>query len=264
LCSFAIDWQDGAQKIQANAFGVLRAISVYVILIEVLTNNRENMVSVAVILAGCGHFDGSEIRESVLTLLALDEQGADVSIFAPDVEQKNVINHRTGDIADDSRNVLAEAGRIARGVISPLTMLDFTKFDALIVPGGFGVAKNLSDLATHGEFCAVDPLLKRIIQEFIAAKKPIGACCIAPAIVVAAMREHAALTVTIGDDPDGLIPKLGGKHVVAQADEVVVDVEHRLVSTSAYMRDDALAKIAVGIRKTVKTMLDLCTTTSSI
>jgi len=216
------------------------------------------MVSAAVILSGCGHFDGSEIREAVLTLWALDEAEVNVEIFAPDMEQKNVINHRTGEIADEVRNVLIESARIARGNITPLSVLDVQKFDALFFPGGFGVAKNFSDIATHGSYCAIDPLVKRIIYETVLAKKPIGAICIAPALIVAALRDYFPITVTIGDDPEGLISKLGGKHQVATTTEIVVDTTHKIVSTSAYMRNDRITNIAIGIKKCVQKVLSFC------
>jgi enhancing lycopene biosynthesis protein 2 len=216
------------------------------------------MTSVAVILSGCGHFDGAEIRESVLTLLALDEAEAEVEIFAPDIEQRQVVNHRTGERMDEVRNVLVEAARIARGHIAPLSVLDVAKFDALIFPGGFGVATNFSDIATHGAYCAVDPLLKRIIYEAVIAKKPIGAICIAPALIVAVLRDYFPVTVTIGDDPEGLIPQLGGIHKVAATTDIVVDEEHAIVTTSAYMRNDRLSDIAIGIRKCVTHILSLC------
>ena len=221
------------------------------------------MVSAAVILSGCGHFDGAEIRESILTLLALDQEDANVEIFAPDMEQKNVINHRTGERTDEVRNILVESARIARGNITPLSVLDVNKFDAFFFPGGFGIAKNFSDIATHGSYCAVDPLVKRIIYEAVLAKKPIGAICIAPALVVAALRDYFSVTVTIGDDPDGLITKLGGKHEVAATTDIVVDNTHQIVSTSAYMRNDRVSNIAIGIKKCVQKVLSFCPASSA-
>src|SRR5262245_51816147 len=118
-----------------------------------------DMPKVAVILAGSGHQDGAEIREAVLTLLSLDREHAEVQIFAPDIEQKDVINHVTGKPMQEKRNVLVEAARIARGKIKPLSDAKASQFDALILPGGFGAAKNLSDLLSKGKDCAVIPEL---------------------------------------------------------------------------------------------------------
>ena len=169
------------------------------------------MKNIAVILAGCGHLDGAEIRESVLSLLYLDQQGAKVQCFAPDQAQFDVVDHRTGKPVGESRNVLTESARIARGEIEPLSALDVAAFDALVLPGGFGVAKNLSDLATKGAGATVQADYQRIIREFHAQGKPIGAMCIAPAVLAAALSGVAAPTLTIGEDAGtaGVIAQFG-------------------------------------------------------
>lgn len=215
------------------------------------------MKRVAVVLSGCGHLDGSEIREAVLSLLALDRAGATVSIFAPDRNQHHVINHITGEEMPEKRNVLVESARIARGQIQDLKEAKADDFDALVLPGGYGAAKNLSDLAFRAKQANVIPEFKRLILEFIKAKKPIGAICISPAVLVAAVREHFKAKVTIGDDDGGLIGALGGEHVICATDAITVDEAHKLVSCSAYMRNDSLAKIAEGIDKLVAKVLAL-------
>ncbi len=215
------------------------------------------MTKVAVILSGCGYLDGAEIRESVLSLLYLDEMGAEVSIFAPDVEQRDVMDHITGKPQDEKRNVLVEAARIARGKIAPLVQLNAEDFDALVIPGGFGVAKNLSDFALKGPEAEILPVFQKAIHDFEEAGKPIGAICISPAVLVAASKGDR-LKVTIGEDAGvaSAIEALGGIHENAATDAVVIDDTNMVASCSAYMRDDApIADVAAGIRKVIEQVL---------
>lgn len=208
------------------------------------------MVKIAVVLSGCGHQDGAEIRESVIALLALDRAGAEVQIFAPDINQRDVINHLTGQPMPETRNVLIEAARIARGQIKDLKQAKATDFDGLILPGGYGAAKNLSDVAIKGTDATALPELKALILDFIAQKKPIGAICIAPAVLTAALKSTIQPTVTIGEAND-LIVGLGGKHTVCATENHVIDEAHNIITCSAYMRDDTLANVALGIEKVV-------------
>lgn len=210
------------------------------------------MTKVAVILSGCGHKDGAEIRESVLTLLYLDEKKAEVEIFAPDIAQPAVINHKTGQAASESRNILVEAARIARGKIQDLNELKVEDFDALLIPGGFGVATNLSSVASKGAQAEVHPAFANAVTGFFQAGKPIGAICIAPA-VLALILKGEGLTLTIGEDEGtaSLIESLGHAHMECDSDDAVVDSVHRIVTCSAYMRDDRLSLIARGIQKVV-------------
>jgi enhancing lycopene biosynthesis protein 2 len=211
------------------------------------------MVKVAVVLSGCGHKDGAEIREAVLSLLSLDRQGAQVSLFAPDTLQAEVIDHLTGTEVPERRNILSEAARIARGDVKPLAQARADDFDALVLPGGFGAAKNLSDFASKGAKCKVLPDLERLIRDFHAQQKPIGAICISPAVLVAALRGKAKPVVTIGDDTGvaGAIEAMGGRHKNCPTQDCVADAENRVVTTPAYMRDDRLSRIAEGIDKLV-------------
>jgi len=215
-----------------------------------------NQLQVGVVLAGCGVFDGAEIRESVLTLLALDQAGAQARCFAPDMPQTQVVNHLTGaPVAGESRNVLVEAARIARGAIQPLAQARAADLDALIVPGGFGAAKNLCSFAFDGPACSVQPDLARLLGDLHRAQKPIGLICIAP--VIGAQLFQA--TVTIGHDPDtaAAIRALGGTHVVKSVTEIQIDAAHRLVTTPAYMYDARLSDIATGITALVRAVLQL-------
>lgn len=221
-------------------------------------------INVAVILSGCGYLDGAEIRESVLSLLYLDKAGAKVKCFAPDIAQYHVMQHTAKQEAkSDSRNVLQEAGRIARSDVEAIDKLDVAQFDALVIPGGWGVAKNLSTLAFAGKDATILPEIAKVIQGFYHAQKPIGAICIAPALVALALKnEH--ITLTIGEDAATaeMITALGNIHQIAQSNEAVIDELHRVVTCSAYMRDDALAPIALGIEKCIGAVIKLCAQTS--
>lgn len=214
------------------------------------------MTNVAVVLSGCGHLDGAEIREAVISLLALDKGGATVSIFAPDIAQKDVVNHLTGKPIEETRNVLVEAARIARGKIRDLKEAKASEFDALVLPGGFGAAKNLSNLAEKGPDAQVLPEFKALILDFLRAGKPIGAICISPAVLTAAVKGEVTPHVTIGDDNDGLIEALGGVHQQCQTKGIVIDDTNHIVTCSAYMRDDTLTNVALGIEKLVEVILN--------
>ncbi|CNI44677.1 isoprenoid biosynthesis protein with amidotransferase-like domain [Yersinia rohdei] len=215
------------------------------------------MKTVGVVLSGCGVFDGAEIHESVLTMLALDRAGAGVVFFAPDKPQLHVINHITGEELAEQRNVLVESARIARGQIKPLSSADSALLDALIVPGGFGAAKNLSDFAIKGSECIIDPDLARLTQSMHKAGKPIGFMCISPVMLPKLLGKPIRLT--IGNDPDIItaIEAMGGLHVTCPADDVVVDAENKVVTTPAYMLATSISEAAKGIDKLVVKVLDL-------
>lgn len=211
------------------------------------------MKKVAVILSGSGYLDGAEIRESVGVLWALARhKDVEVQCFAPDQPQHHVVDHLTGkEVSGEQRNVLTESARIARGNVKPLEELDPGKFDAIVMPGGFGAAKNLSDFAFKGARATVNPILKDILQKTEASGKPIGAACIAPA-VVALSTNAAELTVGARSDSSAELEKLGHTHVERQPNEIHVDRAHRIVTTPAYMYDDAqLDEVFEGIRKMV-------------
>lgn len=218
-----------------------------------------HMTKVAVVLSGCGHLDGAEIRESVLTLFYLDREGATVQCFAPDIPQRDVINHLDAGPMAESRNVRVEAARIARGDVRPLSEADAAGFDALILPGGFGAAKNLSDFALKGKDCTVLPELARLIRDFHAAGKPIGAICIAPALLAASLSGITAPVLTIGDDRHiaSILESWGARHRNCASQECVVDARNRLATCSAYMRNDSLNNIAQGIEKTIRAVMQM-------
>lgn len=212
---------------------------------------------VAVILAGCGVYDGAEIYESVLTLLHLDRAGAEYQCFAPDVDQMHVINHLTGEEMAQTRNVLTEAARIVRGEIKSIEALDPSAFDALIVPGGFGAAKNLSDFAARGSEMAILPAVQTALKGFASAHKPTGYLCIAPAMIPAVYGN--GVTCTIGNDAEAAtaIEKMGGQHQNCDVDDVVIDEQHKVVSTPAYMLANSISEADNGIYKLVHVVLGM-------
>ena len=210
----------------------------------------------AVILSGCGVYDGAEIHESTMALLAIVRNGGTYEIFAPDVQQHHVVNHITGEEMNETRNVMVESARIARGAISSLDKYDASKFDALILPGGFGVAKNLSSYAFDGTNCTVDKYVEKAIRQTHGSGKPIGALCIAPVLITRLLGE---VDVTVGHDPATAsdIEEMGGIHIKAPNGEIVIDTTNRIVTNPCYMIDASISDIAEGADNVVKAMLEL-------
>jgi enhancing lycopene biosynthesis protein 2 len=217
-----------------------------------------SMKKVAVILSGCGVYDGSEIHEAVLTLLAIEQNGASYRCFAPNIAQHHVINHLTGEVSEDeSRNVLVESARIARGDVEDLCELREQDFDALIVPGGFGAAKNLCNFALDGDNYQVNEQVLAACQAFAKADKPAGYMCIAPAMLP--LIYPKGVQGTIGKDAGtaSLISAKGLVHNDCNVEDVVIDHAHRLVTTPAYMLATTMAEAASGINNLVKSVLAL-------
>lgn len=212
------------------------------------------MKKFAVILAGCGVYDGAEIHEAVMTLYAIEKNGACYEIFAPDIPQHHVVNHLLGEEMKETRNVLVESARIARGKIRPLSELDIRGFDALVFPGGFGVAKNLCSFAFEGENCDVIPGISTLIREAVSHRKPIGALCISPVLLAKVLGD---VTVTIGQDTGTIeaIEKMGSVHKLTGHGEVVVDEQYKLFTTPCYMLDATILNIAEGADNIIKAMI---------
>ena len=212
---------------------------------------------VAVILSGCGVYDGAEIHESVITLLRLDQRGAQVQCFAPNIAQMHVINHLTGEEMPESRNVLVESARIARGEVKDIREAKAEDFDALIVPGGFGAAKNLSNFAVEGANCSVNPDVLALAEAFADACKPVGLICISPAL--AAKIYGPGVVCTIGSDAGtaAAVEKMGATHEECDVHDIVEDTQRKLVTTPAYMEAKSISEAAGGIYKLVDRVLEL-------
>ncbi|HIB52124.1 MAG TPA: isoprenoid biosynthesis glyoxalase ElbB [Candidatus Marinimicrobia bacterium] len=219
------------------------------------------MPKVGVVLSGCGVNDGAEIHESVITMLFLDRAGAEMVLMAPNIDQLHVINHATGkEIEGESRNVLVESARIARGEIKDIVDVTSEDIDALIFPGGFGVAKNLCDYAMAGADCSVNPDVFRLVSEVHSAEKPIGVICISPAMmgkVMEKMGEKVSLTIGNDEQTANDLITMGAKHVTCPVQEIVVDKDKKVVSTPAYMLAGRISEAADGIEKLVKEVINL-------
>jgi enhancing lycopene biosynthesis protein 2 len=212
------------------------------------------MKKFAVILAGCGVFDGAEIHEVVMTLYAIEKNGAAWTAFAPDIQQHHVIDHLSKKETAETRNVLIESARLVRGNIVPLSSFNAAEFDALIIPGGFGVAKNLCTFAFDGADCTVNADAEKAILEMHKLNKPIGALCIAPVLLA---RVLGNVNVTIGDEAATAeaLNKMGATHTKTGHGEVIRDAANNVFSTPCYMLDAGLVQIAAGADNIVKAML---------
>ncbi len=216
---------------------------------------KHNSIKVAVILAGCGRADGTEIHESVSVLVHLDRLGIAYRCFAPDLDQPEVIDHVTGKAmppGTSKRNMLVEAARISRGEIEPIDRLHARDFGGVVFPGGFGAAKNLCDFASKGAGCTANPQVERVIKEFHAARKPIAMCCIAPVLaarVLGTASGGPGCRVTVGPEGDAAraIREMGATNVAKAVTESLVDEENLLVTTPAYMHDSGPHGVFVGI-----------------
>jgi enhancing lycopene biosynthesis protein 2 len=216
-------------------------------------------MKIAVVYSGCGYLDGAEINEVVATLWALSfhqENGVEIQCFAPDADQHHVVDHLTGqEKPGEKRNMLEEAARIARGKVKPLSQLRESEFDALIMPGGFGAAKNLCTFAFDGSKGTVNPELAQVLRDFKQVEKPIGAACIAPAVLALTFKDTPLeMTVGAAGNESAEIEKLGHKHQAMGVQDAYIDQENLIVTTPAFMYDDALLH---GIFSGVKKMVDL-------
>ncbi len=217
------------------------------------------MGKVAVVLSGCGVYDGAEIHESVLTLLRLSELGVSYQCLAPNIEQMHVVNHLTGEVAEgERRNVLVEAARIARGDVLDLKEARADDYDALFVPGGFGAAKNLCDFAVKGADMTVQPDFLKFAVDMHKAGKPIGLMCIAPAMSARIFGEGVDCTIGTDAETAAAIEAMGGNHINCPVEEAVIDRQRKLVTTPAYMLAGNVAEAASGIHRLVDEVLAMC------
>ena len=216
------------------------------------------MKKIGVVLSGCGFRDGSEIHEAVCALLAIDQAGAEAVCMAPDIEL-NEMNHCSMELTGAKRKVLVESARIARGKIRNISEVQAAELDALVFPGGFGAALNLCDFGLKGAAASVNPEVARLTREIHAARKPIGAICIAPALIAAILGKEAHPTLTIGTDPATAaeVEKTGAKHQNCLASEIVIDQANKIVSTPAYMLAGRISEVYEGIGKCVKTVVEM-------
>lgn len=216
---------------------------------------------IGVVLAGCGVYDGSEIHETVIILLAIDRAGAEAVCMAPNIDQMHVINHLAGEeMPGEKRNVLVESARIARGNVKDISEVNADELDGLIIPGGFGVAKNLCDFAVKGENCEVNGQVADMVKDFVNKQKAMAACCIAPVMVAKVFEgtdKHPTLTIGVDKDVGGKINAMGSKHQECATEDIVIDKELKIVSTPAYMSGQSISEVATGIEKAVNQLVSM-------
>lgn len=215
------------------------------------------MNKVAVILSGAGVFDGAEIQEAVFALLSLARAGVDYQCFAPDKEQFHVINHITGEEQNETRNVLIESARITRGDIQPISECKPSDFEGLVLPGGFGAAKNLCDFAIKGADCDIDAGVMAVCKAFAVAKKPAAYACIAPAIAASIYPKGTKMTIGTDKDTAAALSQLGASHVDCNVDDVVIDADAKVVTTPAYMLAGNITQAYTGIEKMINAFVAL-------
>lgn len=210
----------------------------------------------AVVLSGCGVYDGAEIQESILVMYAIAKMGADYEVFAPDVPMHDVVNHVTKEKENGSRNVLTESARIARGKVRPLTEYKASAYSGIVFPGGFGVIKNLCTYAFDGVDCKVLPEVEKAIKETAKLGKPIGALCISPVLIAKVLGN---VTITVGDNEATVadLVKLGGKHMLTTQTQVVVDPVNKIVTSPCYMLDSTIDQIGDGAMNVVREMVKM-------
>lgn len=220
---------------------------------------------IGVLLSGCGVYDGSEIHESVFTLLAIDQLGGKAVCMAPDADQHHVIDHITGQEMNEKRNVLIEAARIARGDIRNLAEVTASDVDALIIPGGFGAAKNLTTWAFSGPDGTIHEEVRRIIQEVRAADKPLVGLCMGPTVIAKALegasaKPHLSVGTTAEASPydiaaiSGGMEKTGAVAEMRSVREVAVDTDNRIVTAPCYMMEASISEVQANIHQAVKEM----------
>lgn len=214
---------------------------------------------VGVLLSGCGVMDGAEIHEAVCTMLALDRAGAEVVCLAPNKDQATVVNHLSNTPQGERRNVLVESARIARGKVRDVAAVKASDLDAVILPGGFGAAKNLCTFADDGARAKADPGVERLLRDLHAAGKPIGALCIAPAVLAAVLGKDARPELTVGTDEGTgkALEAMGARHVKTPVSDIVVDRKNKIVTNACYMLATRISEVADGAEKVARAVLEL-------
>lgn len=222
------------------------------------------MARIGVVLSGCGVFDGSEIHEAVASLLAIARSGSSYKCMAPDISQMHVVNHFSGQVSEsESRNVLVESARIARGDILKLSDVNVGDYDGFMFPGGFGAAKNLCDFAVAGSNCTVEPSVERFIMAAHAAGKPLCFVCIAP-VILARIFGNDGVTITIGDDQEAIaaVAEMGAEHQACQVKQLVIDEQNRLITSPAYMKAGNICDLFDDVTNSVNALLAMISKTN--
>lgn len=225
-------------------------------------------MKIGVIFSGSGVFDGTEIQEGVFTLLAIKKVGAEAVCFAPDINQHHVINHISGEEMNETRNVLVESARISRGEIQSLDKFDSVQLDALVLPGGFGAAKNLTDWAFSGPDGDINEQVKIAILSMVKAKKPIAGLCMGPTVIAKALEGSGVFaTLTVGTteaaspyEIDAIskgMEKTGAMVAMKTIDEISVDLENKIVTAPCYMMEADILQVRNNVQKAIDELVKL-------
>jgi enhancing lycopene biosynthesis protein 2 len=225
-------------------------------------------MKIGVLLSGCGVYDGAEIQEAVLTLLAINELGAEAVCISVDEDQYHVINHLTGEEMPEKRNMLVESARIARGEVVEISAIQPADIDALVIPGGFGSAKNFTNWAFEGPDGTINPKVKLLLVNMINIGKPIAALCVSPVVVAKALENssiEATLTIgsTAADSPYDIgaftlgLEKIGAKGTMKTVDAIQVDQKNKIVTAPCYMMSASISEVNQNIRSALKALVEL-------
>jgi enhancing lycopene biosynthesis protein 2 len=225
-------------------------------------------MKIGVLLSGCGVYDGAEIQETVFALLAIEELGAEAICLSVNKNQHHVVNHLTGEEMPESRNMLVEAARIARGAVHDISTFDNTQIDALVIPGGFGSAKNFTTWAFEGPNGSILPEIKELIQQCISDKKPIAALCVSPVIVGLALNQSdLQATMTLGTDKEKSpyeinafssgLSQTGVQVEMKTIREIALDEKLKIVSAPCYMMDASIVEIRTNIQQAMQALIQL-------
>jgi len=225
-------------------------------------------MTIGILLSGCGVYDGAEIQESIFTMTAIAEQGHAYECISINKNQHHVINHLTGEEMPESRNMMVESARIARGAVKEISDISPANIDALVIPGGFGSAKNFSDWAFNGPDGTILPEVKLLLVNLINAGKPIAALCVSPILIAKALEDSAIQpNLTLGNtkdkspyEIDGFhagIQKTGSKTEERALKEVLIDVENKIITAPCYMMDASILEIRDNIKLAVKELIKL-------
>lgn len=226
------------------------------------------MRKVAVVLSGCGVYDGSEIHETVLTLLAIKQNGGEYQCMAPNIKQHHVLNHMSGEELNEDRNVLIESSRIARGDIKDINECSMDDYDALVIPGGFGAAKNLSKWAFNGPDGEINADVRRIVNEAVTQKKPVAALCMGPTLVAKSLEGSGVSSkLTVGTTEENSpyeidaisagMESVGASPSMKSIREVEIDQNNKIVSAPCYMMDGDIVDVHNNIQLAIKEMFTL-------
>jgi enhancing lycopene biosynthesis protein 2 len=216
---------------------------------------------VGVLLSGLGHGDGSDVQETVLTTLYLQQAAADATFIAPGGAQLDVIDHHATKKVDERRDILIESSRATRKKILPLDQIDPAQLNALIIPGGLGAVKNLCDFFSAGENCRVHEGVRHLVGILVRRKRAIGVLSHGAVLLARILQNRQGITptLTVGNDAEmaGHIQAMGGINVPTKADEALIDEQNRLVSAAGLISGGDLAVAARGIENLVRGVLEL-------